>query len=105
MSYTVYYSEEAERDLHSIFQYIAFNLSAQIAARRQTDEIMKEIESLDENPLRYPLYKHEPWYSMGLRFFPVNNYIVFYLTDESNMNVSIVRIMYGGRDIEKQLNN
>jgi toxin ParE1/3/4 len=40
----------------------------------------------------------------GLRVLPVDNYLVFYLPDESNNIVSVIRIMYGGRDIEKHLN-
>lgn len=35
--------------------------------------------------------------------FPVDNYLVFYLPDETENTVSIVRIMYGGRDISRQL--
>ena len=36
-------------------------------------------------------------------FFSVDNYLVFYLRDETQNTVSIVRIMYGGRDIRRQL--
>lgn len=36
-------------------------------------------------------------------FFPVDNYLVFYLPDETKNTVSIVRIMYGGRDVRRQL--
>ncbi len=63
---------------------------------------MKEIRSLEEMPMRYRLYD-EPWRSQGLRFFPVNNYLVFYITNETERSVTIVRIMYGGRDISRQL--
>ena len=45
--------------------------------------------------------KDEPWYSQGVRFMPVKNYLVFYTV--KNETVSIARIMYGGRDISKQL--
>ena len=105
MNYNVYYSGKAENDLHGIFQYIAYNLSAPIAAKKQADDIIDEISKLSENPLRYPLYKREPWRSKGLRFFLVNNYIVFYLLEEDSKNVIIVRIMYGGRNVDTQLNN
>ncbi len=42
-----------------------------------------------------------PW--QGLRFFPVNNDLIFYLPNEMESSVTIARIMYGGRDIRKQL--
>lgn len=69
----------------------------------QKQRIMKEIRALEEMPMRFRLYGEEPWYSAGLRFFPVDNYLVFYLPNELKSTVSIVRIMYGGRDIRGQL--
>ena len=53
--------------------------------------------------MRHSLYRDEPWHCCGLRFLPVDNYIILYLPDEEKEVVSIVRIMYGGRDISKQL--
>ena len=53
--------------------------------------------------MRFRLYNEEPWHSAGLRFFPVNHYLVFYLPDEAKNTVNIVRIIYSGRDIRKQL--
>lgn len=64
---------------------------------------MKEIRLLDEMPMRHRLYDDEPWHSQGVRFFPVDNYLVFYLPDETKNTVYIVRIIYSGRDIKKQL--
>lgn len=70
----------------------------------QTRRIMKGIPSLGEMPMRYRLYGDELWHSKGLRFFPVDNYLVFYLPEENNNIVYIIRIMYGGRDVGRQLN-
>ena len=66
---------------------------------------MKAIHSLEQMPMRHMLYEEEPWRSRGLRILPVDNYIVFYLPDETYTTVSVIRIMYGGRDIDKQLND
>lgn len=56
-------------------------------------------------PLRHQLYEKEPWKSRGLRVLKVNNYLAFYLPVESKNVVAIIRIMYGGRDIERQLHD
>lgn len=64
---------------------------------------MNEIRGLDEMPMRFRLYEDEPWHSRGLRFFPVDNYLVFYLPKEFTNTVDIIRIIYGGRDIRRQL--
>ena len=66
---------------------------------------MKSIRSLEEMPMRYRLYDDEPLHSQGVRFFPVDNYLIFYKTNEEESIVNIVRIMYGRRDINKQLSD
>ncbi len=103
MSWKIVYTAGAKRDLKNIYEYIAYNLLVPETAARQTQRIMKEIRSLDNMPMRFRLYDEESWHSAGLHFFPVDNYLVFYLPDESRKTVNIVRIMYGGRDIRRQL--
>lgn len=39
----------------------------------------------------------------GLHIVPVDNYCVLYTVDNGDMTVSIMRVMYGGRDINTQL--
>lgn len=52
---------------------------------------------------RHPLYRKEPWLSKGLTFFPVGNFFIFYITRESDCTVHVLRLMYGGRNVEEQL--
>lgn len=103
MKWTVNYTNAAEQDLRSIYEYIANTLCTPDTAKNLTRQIMDEILSLDEMPNRYARYDKEPWKDRGLRFFSVKNYVVFYLTNEKTKTIYIIRIMYGGRDIEKQL--
>lgn len=103
MKWTVVYSDHARRDLRGIYEYIALRLCVPDTAENQTERIMKEIRSLREMPLRYRVYEEEPWHSQGLRILPVDNYLVFYLPDEESHTVSVIRIMYGGRDISRRL--
>lgn len=103
MNWTVKYSARARQDLRDIYEYIAYKMLSPDTASGQTGRIMKEIRSLEKMPLRYRLYDEEPWHSQGLRFFPVNHYLVFYLAGDIEHTVTIVRIMYGGRDISRQL--
>lgn len=103
MSWTVEYTAAARQDLRNIYEYIAYNLLAPQSAAGQIQRIMRNIDALDEMPMRHGLYSEEPWRSQGLRFFAVDNYLVFYLPGKSLNTVSVVRIMYGGRDIRRQL--
>lgn len=99
-SYSVIYSPEALSDLKDIYTYIAQELLVPGTARNQVNRIRKTIRSLDFMPSRYALVDWEPWKSMGMHKAPVDNFVVFYLVDSDSMTVSIIRIVYGGRDIE-----
>lgn len=103
MKWNIFYTEQAENDLRGIYEYIAYSLFVPKAAKKQTKAIIDEVNALETMPFRYPVYNREPWKSKGLRYFPVNNYLVFYLPVEEKNTVVIVRIMYGGRNIEEQL--
>ena len=35
---------------------------------------------------------------------PVDHYLVFYIPSRETQTVDIVRVMYGGRDVDMQLN-
>lgn len=104
-TYTVLYSAEALDDLREIYAYIANELLAPETAAAQINLIRKEVRSLDFMPARYMLVKWEPWHSMKMHQLPVDNFIVYYLVDDENAAVTVVRIFYGGRDIEGIINS
>lgn len=54
-------------------------------------------------PERFKRYDKEPWRSRGLRVMPIDNYVVFYIPNHDTKVVNIVRVMYGGRDVDTQL--
>ena len=97
MIYEIEVSEQADSDLRGIFEYIAFELQSPENASGQLDR-------LDKMPERYRKYEKEPWKSRGLRVLPVDNYIVLYIPDNDKKVVTILRVMYAGRDIDNQLN-
>jgi len=101
--WSVIYTDSANLDLQGIYDYISDILLEPIIAEKQTDRIMDAADSLNQMPLRHRLCDYEPWRSMGLRFMPVDNYLVFYLPDEASETVSIMRVIYGGRDIGTHL--
>ena len=104
-NYTVSYSGDALNDLREIYTYIANELLVPETAAAQVGRIRKEVRSLDFMSARYTLVEWEPWHSMGMYQFPVNNFIVYYLVDDEAGTVTVVRIFYGGRDIEGIVNS
>ena len=103
MKYEVLYTARAKKDLQDIFRYISEELFALDSAVGQTKRIINEIQKLDTLPNRNRLYEKEPWHSKGLRFFPVNKYLIFYKTVIETEVVYVIRIIYSGRDVHKQL--
>ncbi len=104
MMYHVKISRQAETDLRDIYEYIAFELQAPENAAGQIDRLQNLILGLGHMPKRFCSYEKEPWKSRELRVAPVDNYLVFYIPDDSTETVTIIRVMYGGRDIDTQLN-
>lgn len=98
----IVYTQKAQQDIMNIYDYVAFTLLVPEIAQELTDSIMASIRTLASIPERNPLYKKEPWYSRGVRFLPVKNYLIFYTVNIERDMVLITRIMYSGRNIEHQ---
>ena len=105
MIYEVITTNQADADLRGIYEYITFELLSPDNAAGQLDRLEELILELEEFPEKYRLYGNEPWHSRGLRVMPVDNYLVFYIPDKDTGIVTVIRVMYEGRNVEKQLNN
>ena len=104
MTYDVQITAQAESDLRSIFEYIAYEVQSVQNAIGQLERLEQSISSLDQMPERFRAYLNEPWHGRGLRVMPVDHYLVFYIPSHESKTVHIVRVLYGGQDIEQQLN-
>ena len=103
MKIKIVYTFQARQDLKNIYEYIANSLHAPDTARNMYRQIIQSARSLEPMPERNLLYKEEPWHSQGVRFVPVKNYLLFYTVNNETNTVSIARILYGGMDINRQL--
>lgn len=103
MIYEVTITEQAESDLRGIYEYIAFELLSLENAEGQLDRLEEHILGLETFPEKYRAYEKEPWKSRGLRVMPVDNYLVFYIPDKETEIVTVIRVIYDGRDVDNQL--
>ena len=103
MNFQVVLTKQAKTDLISIYRYIAYDLQSPQTAEGQLSRLEKAIASLDTMPERFRVYEHEKWEGRNLRIMSVNNYLVLYIPSQEEMTVTVMRIMYGGRDIDRQL--
>jgi len=105
MIYEVTVTRQAQMDMKEIYEYIAHILMEPEIAEKQYTRIETAVYSLDQMPERFRRYEKEPWRSHNLRVMPVDNYIVFYTVNNKNQLVTIIRIMYGRRNTEKELDD
>lgn len=103
MSYEVIITTQADADLRGIYEYVTFELLSPDNAARQLARLEERIAGLEEFPEKFKLYEKKPWHGRGLRVMSVDNYLVFYISDREAGIVTIIRIMYAGRDIDNQL--
>lgn len=54
-------------------------------------------------PDRFRTLENEPWHSRGLHQMVVDNFVVFYIPKLEDKAVTVIRVMYGERDIDEQL--
>ena len=103
MNYSIVLTEMAQSDLSAIFRYIAVDLQSVQNANAQLSRIERAIASLDQMPERYRACDRKIWRRRNMRVMPVDNYLVFYVPSHDDLTVTVVRVMYGGRDIDGQL--
>ena len=105
MNYTIDISLQAKADLRNIYSYIAYELLSPQTAANQIDRLEENIFGLEVMPFRFKRYDEEPWKSRGLHVMPVDKYVVLYIPNNKEAIVTILRVMYSGRNLAKQLNN
>lgn len=103
MTYSVEMTDQAEKDLRNIYEYIAYTLQSAQNAAAQLGRLEESIYSLNQLPERYRQYEKEPWHSLGWRIMPVDHYCVFYMLDHTQKIVIITRILYGKMNMEISL--
>ena len=103
MTYDIVFTRHAKDDLINIYKYIVYDLCSRENADNQIDRLERRINKLKIFPRQFKIYEKEPWHSRGLRVMPVDNYLVFYVADSSIYTITILRIIYGKREMNRQL--
>ena len=95
MNYSVNIKDLAEEDILATLKYISNVLKNPIAANNLLDEIEKHEKILEETPNIYPFVNDEYLSQKGIKFVIIKNYLMFYIIDENNKNVNVIRFLYG----------
>lgn len=104
INYKVNVANEALYDLISIYNYIALELKEPYYAKNQISRIRSSISSLEVFPLRNKVVEWDPWSTIGVRQMPIDNFIIYYVVNENESIVTVLRVFYGKRDIKNIIN-
>lgn len=109
MTYKIIYTQKALADLDAVASYIKLKLCNISASDRIVENFFGEGDSLASFPTRYPLCNDAFLRAWGIRFVPVNNYLLFYIVREDEKTVYVLRFLYSRRNwqkiLRKQLEN
>lgn len=95
MTYSIYITTAAERDMANASDHIEFVLKNPKAADDLLDEAELKINALFSFPDRFPLVDVPLLSSWGIRYTQVKNYLAFYVISEEKQKVIVVRFLYG----------
>ena len=91
--YRVEITKTAESDLQKIFQYITSD--NEVAANKLVNEIERQIDSLEQFPLRCPIIPESRELGKEYRHIIYGNYRTIFRIDGSR--VLIMRVIHGAR--------
>ena len=98
MIYKLIVSQEAHSDIDDIVHYIFSELQNKNAAINFLNDVEKSYKNIIQNPFMYNLCNDDKLRYQGYRKIPIKNYIILYIVDGVSETVSIMRIIYGGRN-------
>jgi len=93
VAYDVKLLSFAEKDIDEICSYLSQFYPG--TPGRFLDALEKNFDNISLNPMMYPKYEYNKEY----RKMVVDDFLVFYKTDEANNQVFVYRILHGKRNI------
>lgn len=103
IEYEVVVQPLALRDMTEAVTYIASELKNPIAAERLAERLTEGIESLTQYPTRCPIHRTLRSLRKEYRKLRVDSYLVFFSVSEQEETVTVARVLYAKRDLEKHL--
>ena len=83
--------------------YIATELSSPDTAQELLDAVDEMVSRLRHQPFRHPVYPALYAMKREIRFFPVKNYLIFYVVREDLKTVEIWRFLHQRQHAQEHL--
>lgn len=101
VNFSFKFTEVAENDLNSILQYISEDLSNISAAQNLYQKIFQSIDNIRSFPDSGLFVKNEYLQDKTIRRVLVENYTIYYKTDDDNKTIYIIRIVYSRQNFNE----
>ena len=79
------------------------NYVTPLLQKKLFEKIIEVINNICLFPMSYPVVDNEFIHRNDIRKVIINNYIMYYIFEEDKNMVSIIRILYGKRNLEPLL--
>jgi len=93
----------AKEDIDGIISYVSNNLKNKTAARKLANGFIKGANDILQYPYGISIYNQLGKLDNEYRCFKVNNFLMFYTTNEKEQIITIVRVLYSKMDISNIL--
>lgn len=103
--YSYRFTEKAVQDFNEILRYISVDLANPIAAQNLGKKFFEKIDGVRAFPDLGALVNNEFLSDKTVRKLLVDNYIIYYKAHYDEKIISVVRIVYGKRNLDEILRN
>ena len=101
--YSYRFTEKAEQDFDEILRYISVDLANPIAAQNLGRKMFEKIDVVRAFPDSGAPIDNEFLSDKAIKKLLVDNYIIYYKAHYDEKIISIVRIVYGKRNLDEIL--
>ena len=98
-------TQTAKDDLDSIVNYMAVDLASPKAAASFIDKVLSTADNICIFPESGSRVDNDFLKNANIRFKVIGNYTLYYLPDFTNKTCTILRVVYGGRNLNGIINN
>lgn len=99
--YSYSFTAKAENDLEGILRYIRDDLLNPSAATDFGRKLFESIDNVRNFPQSGMLVENDFLADKKIRRVIIENYVMYYVTDDEKRKIYIVRIVYGKRNLEE----
>lgn len=101
--YSYCFTEKAARDFDEILHYISVDLANPAAAQNFGRKLFEQLDMVRTFPDAGAIADNEFLSDKSLRKLSVDNYIIYYKAQHNEKSISVIRIIYGKRNLDEIL--